>query len=272
MATTPGQELKEPLYRSEDEYRDVEGSAVQGVRLAATSNSDAPAKKKPCIQQVCVFELRFWICTLSCVLCYGIVQAYSYNSQTMLLERNYFTAPPNISDCCCWGEGLCYASWPNPSDENATAINASTYPGCTACASGFPDTQQPALNLTTEQMQHINCLESTSEYGLDKQEWGYGLPPLAPIANASDGYLTRYCTLSNEANEVAANVAAIPYDVGVVLSPFLGILLDRIGGTALIMALAPAGFAAAHVILGLFTGVPALVGLLIQGTACVLCD
>ena len=258
VATTTGAELQDPLLPSSSL------KSEKPAPIVANGEKEAPAAKQSCLQQFCGFELRFWICTISCVLCYGVVQAYNYNSATVLLERNYFTPAQDITDCCCWQNGSCYESWPDPQDENST-ISWTQYSDCrTGC--NFDPSQQPVLNVTTEQMNHIDCNANASLwYGLNQDGWGYDLPALAP--NASGTYLKLYCDMSNAADIVAADIAAIPYFVGVVLSPFLGILLDRIGGTALIMTITPAGFAAAHIVLGLFRDVPALVPLLLQGTS-----
>ena len=255
--------------RNDDDLVDVEAERVSPVKTESIEDEEVvpqkpPQKKKNWLQRLCGFEVRFFICTVSCVLCYGVVQAYNYNSETVVLERNYFVAPQPLEECCCWKPNQCYVSWPDANDANVT-VNASLYP---ACRSGckFADTQQPSINLTADQISHLDCnANASTTYGLDRDEWGYNLPRVAP--NASESYLKVYCDLQNSADIVAANIAGIPYDVGVALSPFLGILLDRIGGTALIMTITPAGFAVAHIILGLFRDVPALVPLLIQGTA-----
>jgi MFS family permease len=114
----------------------------------------------------------------------------------------------------------------------------------------------------------MNCNKPynlSDNFGLNKNQWGYGIPSIPESAQYT--YLELYCNLSNEADDLADQIALIPYDVGVVASPFVGILLDRIGGTALIMTITPIGFAIAHVLLGLFKQVPALVPLLFQGTS-----
>jgi len=279
-AVTVGEELRDPLLSQSEPSETAQEDENVDVIVAGTQVSDEDQQndldgketkdksdseeKETCIQRFFGFEVRFWICTVSCVLCYGIVQAYNYNSETVLLERNYFTAAQNITECCCWKPSQCFTSWPDPQNENRT-ISASEFPDCVnGCT--FSDTQQPVVNLTVEQFSHIDCnANASTKFGLSGDEWGYNDPAIP--AFAGETYLSYFCNMSTNADVVSANVAAIPYDVGVVLSPFLGIFLDRIGGTALIMTLTPAGFALAHVLLGLFRDVPALVPLLVQGVS-----
>ena len=100
-------ELKDPLLIVDGDpiHEEDDKIATAGVdedEEEDTNGGGLKAKLKECVKQSCGFELRFWICTVSCFLCYGIVQAYNYNSETVLLERNYFTAPQDITECCCW--------------------------------------------------------------------------------------------------------------------------------------------------------------------------
>jgi MFS family permease len=121
----------------------------------------------------------------------------------------------------------------------------------------------PPINLTSDQLSHLNC-DKTEFYGLNDST--YDTPKIPFNATGQTAWLALYCQQQHESIMKAAVMMSIPYYINVGSSTFLGIAIDRFGKCAYLLAITPAMFVVAHLLLGL-TNMPPLLPLLLQGVA-----
>lgn len=84
------------------------------------------------------------------MLNYAVVMPWNNTAQELLLERDLFRTAPPLTECCCWGQGACYESWPT-ANGSVHVLDAAEAASC-AKACVFSDAHRATpLNLTTDQ-------------------------------------------------------------------------------------------------------------------------
>ena len=246
------------------------------------------------------FSALYWLMVTYTVLGYGVVMVFNNTAQDFLLERNYFKPAPDVTECCCWGQPVasaagvalpdpstCYSSWPNSTwdgiDSSAAIVRPTTvekrqcregcasYYGSNAAPRDESNHYAPPLNLTQSQFNSIACDKSGGSGGAPF----FGLNGSSFTAAASErdrvpknaSFLFKYCEEEVDAVHTTASVMSIPYYINVAMSPFLGIMIDRIGSCGFILAGTPAMFVATHVLLALFPAMSPIGPLVMQGVA-----
>ncbi|OQR97464.1 Major Facilitator Superfamily (MFS) [Achlya hypogyna] len=221
--------------------------------IARTKSFAAPV---PAVKDAQGFSLRdiqqfkplFWLLAIACMVVYGCVIPFNNVASSLLMERDFFRAPPYSCRRC--GEGA-YAdqlncsviapgcppvppySWPLPSlSRNCTIKEAADQFHCTHTAPYVLETS-------------INC---------DDDAWKRG--PFSAV----------YCAKKSAAAAAAATPMSVPYLISAILSPFMGYAVDRVGFRAALALVASLLLTVVHVLLGL-TRVSYWVPLVLQGVA-----
>lgn len=194
------------------------------------------------------FGPLFWLLSLSCVVVYACVLPWNNVASGILLERNFFQAPPEdcqllFPDQCTMGT---LQNHSNPSLDK----NNNTCPG-----QGFAPVIPTSLNFPSsdDQFSHHEDEESLSANDIDCDESFW-----------SDGCTRDYCNALHQATETSGRVMSIPYIISGCLSPLLGRMIDRVGCRATIASLASILLVAVHSSLAL-TRVNPVVPLIGQG-------
>lgn len=182
----------------------------------------------------------FWLLTAICLIIYSAVLPFNNVASTLLLERDYFKAPP--ADCPLHYDGQCQ------SDMNT--------PNCTLADKTAPPLPvDVTVGGTYYSVVHNYDVDCTS---------GLWTDPAVGQTNA--GCASAYCGALEQAEGVVAYVMSIPYTLSAVLSPFIGFIVDRYGQRATITAISAGCIVAVHCLLGL-TDVPPSGPLFGQGIA-----
>lgn len=182
----------------------------------------------------------FWLLTLSAIVIYGCIIPFVSVASSVLIERDYFKAPP--PPCARCGEGVyegkticdsidlshCPSSppfaWPLPPlSADCTIESSADQWSCYTTSGPFLDDSS------------INC---------DDEAWKSG------------PFTERYCATKAVAESRAATPMSIPYLISAVISPFLGLVVDRIGLRAFLIAVAPAALLVAHLLLAVTNVTP----------------
>ncbi|DAZ98194.1 TPA: hypothetical protein N0F65_005326, partial [Lagenidium giganteum] len=191
------------------------------------------------------FSSAFWLLSCSCFVVYGCVLPFNNVASSLLMERDYFRQPPEM--CARCGHGAyaniaCTAiaptcptvppyAWPLPKlSANCTIQHPDDQLLCS--------TSPPLIDDTG-----INC---------DSEAWKRG-----PLTQT-------YCAQKALATASAATPMSVPFVISGVLSPVLGLAVDRFGHRATLAMVAPVALSMAHLLLG-FTHVSAYVPLVLNG-------
>lgn len=204
------------------------------------------------LSDVKYFGASFWLLALSAAVIYGCIVPFISVASSALIERDFFKAPP--SECLQCGEGA--------------------YQGQTLCEeidlTRCPDSPPYAWPLP---MLSPNC--SISE---PQDQWNCYSPTLEPPylddskincedAAWKEGPFTKtYCAKKADAEARAATPMSIPYLISASISPFLGLLVDRIGRRAMLIFFAPVALVVAHLLLAV-TSVNPFIPLTLLGVA-----
>lgn len=174
-----------------------------------------PLQEKPTsFQDVLSLKHIFWVLVVSCVVVYGCVLPFNNISSSLLLERDYFQAPP--SSCALQYTSQC------ESDSNPP-VNC---PSSQWYQPPLPHNYSTYDPLTTDD---IDCTDD---------EW-------------DKGCTSEYCDRLSKAETQASFVMSIPYIISAVLSPPVGFLVDLYGFRAVIAAIAPAVLIIVHLFLAI---------------------
>jgi len=199
------------------------------------------------------FGLLLWLLALLSMVAFGCVLPFNNVASGVLLERNYFSVPPE--DCTLRFPNKCTAGTLAPEGGNP-----STDSNGNACPSpNFAPVLPSSLNVTQKQ-------------GSSSTQSQYVYNPLSPgdvdCADTfwSEACTKNYCEKQDEATEVSGRIMSILYFSAAILSPLLGVLVDRIGYKALISALSPVMLIIGHSILG-YAGGTAIAALVFLGIA-----
>jgi MFS family permease len=178
----------------------------------------------------------FWVLVILCVVVYGCVLPFNNIESSLLLERNYFKAPPN--GCALTYTGKCQSDLnpPNsacpsskwyqpPLPYDITLSDGTIYPGQVEYAD-------------------VDCTEDV---------W-------------ADECTVEFCNRLSTGESQAAVIMSIPYIISAVMSPVLGFAIDKFGLRAVIASIAPMLIVIVHSLLG-FTKVNPVGPLVGQGLA-----
>lgn len=177
----------------------------------------------------------FWVLVAFCVVMYGSVLPFNNVASSLLLERNYFIEP-NPS-CQLQHPAHCQAD-PTNLPVNCTNQQFSYY--------------QPPLpvNITLQGQQR--CKGPNTSYG--PQCIASDIDCTDSIwyvsQGSSSGCAQEYCERLMTAEKDAALVMSIPYTISGVVSPIVGLLIDKYGQRATIATVAAILVVGVHLSLG----------------------
>jgi MFS family permease len=167
----------------------------------------------------------FWLLAALCLIIYSAVLPFNNVASTLLLERDYFKAPPD--KCYLHYDGQCQ------SDTNT--------PNCTLGVNVSPPLPVDVTVGTTYYSQvYSTDVDCTDPLWMDTTSSG---------TNA--GCAESYCVSLLKAETTANYVMSIPYTLSAVLSPFIGFIVDRYGHRATITTLSAGCIVAVHCLLAL---------------------
>jgi MFS family permease len=179
------------------------------------------------LSQIRNFPCMFWLLSASCVVVYGCVLPFNNIASGILLERNYFTQPPE--ECILKYPNECSSGTLAPSDGNSISYNRNTGTIC-----NLPDTVVPIVPLSI----HVNKTALNQEDNWNQDSYDY--PYLKPDdIDCNDPFWSQSCTANfckaqSSATEESTKIMSIPYILSATLSPFFGFVVDRIGQRAVI--------------------------------------
>jgi hypothetical protein len=251
--------------------RDTESSRVvedDGTKLVygtdgGNTNQQAPEEQHSEMVEVLKFPLILWMLFLSCfvvygtslrlcgdyssvlmfVFCAGCTLPFNNISASLLLERNFFVAPPE--HCALKNPNMCQSASNHPNNACSTSqwyqpplpAGTPTHPLVTTCG-----------NYTTQlTLEDVDCTDAcwTSAHGCAKE----------------------FCHSLTHAESHAAMVMSIPYALSAVLIPILGLLVDRFGGRALLVSVSALVLVCVHTTLGYLLDIGPIIPLIGQGVA-----
>jgi hypothetical protein len=216
--------------------------ATRTALSPASQRAESAAAHSVKLSDVKQFGPLFWLLALSAVVIYGCIVPFISVASSVLIERDYFKAPP--AACLRCGDGvyqeetLCKTidlthcpesppyAWPLPRLSANCSISAPEDQW--QCYS--PTAAAPLIDDTK-----INC---------DDEAWQSG------------PFTETYCAKKAVAEARAATPMSIPYMISATISPFLGLLVDRVGLRAFLIAVAPLVLVVAHLLLAWTTVSP----------------
>eukprot|EP01062_Namystynia_karyoxenos_P019121 TRINITY_DN17166_c0_g1_i2.p1 TRINITY_DN17166_c0_g1~~TRINITY_DN17166_c0_g1_i2.p1 ORF type:complete len:666 (+),score=179.10 TRINITY_DN17166_c0_g1_i2:71-2068(+) len=230
-----------------DDEAPAEADATAGQRLLTSPEPPQP-DPEPAVSLALLRTLsaRFWLMVGICTLGYGTVQTFNNTASSFLMERDLFTDPLPLAECCCWGDpaaGECYASWPG----GGAGAGADCRAGCAAQAASAA----PPLNLTASDRVRLDC-----DAGADS---GYGLGGALPG-------VARHCEARADAIARAAVWMSVPYYMNAAVAWALGLIVDRVGHAALLLVVTSVCFCIGDLVLAV-TALPAYWPLGLKGLA-----
>lgn len=204
-----------------------------------------PSGSLACISHVKNFGGMFWILSLSCIVVYGCVLPFNNVASGILLERNYFKAPPTdchllYTDQCSSGD---FAPSSNPSFDSHGGTCSSDMNVRPILPSSLNITRP--LNGYDHWDKDSYIFEALTEDNIDCGDKFW-----------SQACTSDFCEKQNRATEVSGRVMSIPYFLSASLGPVFGGLIDRLGYRAVIASIAPILLVAVHMSLALPSYVP----------------
>uniref|UniRef100_I2CPB7 Lysosomal dipeptide transporter MFSD1 n=1 Tax=Nannochloropsis gaditana (strain CCMP526) TaxID=1093141 RepID=I2CPB7_NANGC len=173
------------------------------------------------------FSGMFWTLSMCCLVVYGTILPFNNIASSLLQERDYFRPPP-----------------PSCVLTNTSACQSPSNPPSSSCPSS--SSYQPPLPAFI-QVKDIDC-------SLD--------------AWSGSGACTEvYCQRLTASIKQSDRIMSIPYTISAVLSPFLGLAVDRFGRRAVIVTLAPLVLVGVHLSLAYWRSLSPAVPLVGQGLA-----
>ncbi|KAM3569251.1 hypothetical protein VYU27_008651 [Nannochloropsis oceanica] len=178
-------------------------------------------------QQMKSFSAMFWTLALCCLAVYGTILPFNNIASSLLQERDYFRTPP-----------------PSCTLTNSSACQSPSNPPSPDCPSSS-NFQPPLPDMI--QVKDIDC---------SLEEW------------SGPGACTQvFCEGQKAGIRQSDRIMSIPYTISAVLSPFLGLAVDRFGRRAVVIALAPVVLIGVHLSLAYWRWLPPSVPLVGQGLA-----
>ncbi|RLN96444.1 hypothetical protein BBJ28_00015897 [Nothophytophthora sp. Chile5] len=219
----------------------VDNRAKQQLPASARKAEDAVAQSIK-LSDVKEFRMSFWLLALSAMVIYGCVVPFNSVASSLLIERDYFKTPP--SECIRCGQGV------YEGNTNCDAIDLDQCPSSPPFAWPLPMlSANCSIDIPTDQWAcFVSASSSTlidkTKINCDDSAWKNG------------PFTTIYCDKKAEAEARAATPMSIPYLISAIISPFLGLLVDRIGLRAFFLLLAPVTLVVAHTMLAASTLTP----------------
>lgn len=194
---------------------------------------DIGAKK--ILMEMFSLNFVFWLLVILCLIVYGCVLPFNNVASSLLLERNYFMSPPK--SCHLLYENSCQ------SDVNIPV----------ECPSGKYYQPPLPMNITLSTGQYYPGQVTDTDVDCTQSAW-------------ADECTVQYCSRLAAGEEQAALIMSIPYIISAVMSPILGIYVDKYGLRALIASMSPVLLIIVHLLLGL-TSISPIGPLIGQGFA-----
>ena len=233
--------------------RVISTERMSSSALRLTDISTATDSEQISLSDAKKFGAMFWLLTFSCLVVYGCVLPFNNIAAGILSERNYFKVPD--SDCVLTYPDQCSSGSLTNTTNDATAV-------CTTTSSSYAPTLPSSLSYPEGSLPEGNGFDKTS-YVFDKVT--------ADDVDCNDkfwssGCTKDYCSESDDASTQAAHVMSIPYFISAGMSPFLGLIVDKVGNRAIMATFAPIMLIGVHSTLGFSDGSPVL-PLIAQGLA-----
>lgn len=195
-----------PVDKSFDKFRDSNSINTVGKDKV---KSDEP-ENKISLRDVLSFRRLFWLLVVICILVYGCVLPFNNVASSLLLERDYFIAPPD--GCHLYNTYECESTSNYPVD--------------------CPSSQwyQPPLpqNVTIPGEGYYKNYLTVDDIDCTKDAW-----------SGTDSCTYTFCDRLNKAEKQAGVIMSIPYIISGVLAPVLGMFVDNYGYRAIIATMAP---------------------------------
>ncbi|KAL7546194.1 hypothetical protein ACHAWF_009534 [Thalassiosira exigua] len=247
----PGSLTAALLEGDEAEAGDAGPTGADDFEENATAARSASACVAAAEAEVRVTDVRkfgplFWLLTLSCFVVYGCVLPFNNVASGILLERNFFTSPPQ--NCHLEHPDQCSRGYMQPGTNEALEADGGI---CLVAP-----TQAPVLPSS------VNHTEADSERSGEWEEAEYVYPSLtSQHVDCGDTFWTDactadYCAKQKSATERAGKAMSIPYLISALSSPPLGHLVDRIGRRAQIALASAALLFGVHLTLALASSSP----------------
>ena len=226
--------------RSREEEEEKDRGKDRGRERAGDDRGGKEDKTLVSYRDVLTMPHIFWVLVLFCVTMYGSVLPFNNIASSLLLERDYFLAPN--AGCRLLHQGQCQSAANPP--VNCTNLQDDV------------DVQPPLpVNITNAGVQLCT---------------GYGAQCVAVDVDCTSdfwlGCAEEYCSRLTKAEKDAAVVMSIPYIISGVVSPIIGLAIDKFGHRATIATLAAATVIVVHVSIG-YTKVSPVGPLVGQGLA-----
>ena len=204
-----------------------------------------------CVRDVRQFGVMFWLLSASCVVVYGCVLPFNNIASGLLLERNYFTDPPQD----------CSLSFPNECSSGSLA----------------PDGGNPSLDINGNECSIVSTVQPLLPHSIQvdrssssidgKDNWDHDTYQFDDLTSNdvdcgdqfwSEACTQDYCNAQRSATETSGKIMSIPYFLSATLSPFFGHIVDKIGHRAMIAMLASIMLVIVHLTLALSSSSPVL--------------
>lgn len=203
-------------------------------RKTSSEGGEGAAAPVQC-KDVATLPHIFWVLVAFCVVMYGSVLPFNNISSSLLLERNYFIEPG--AGCRLEHAGQCQSDPSNP-PVNCTNQQLSYY--------------QPPLpvNVTLDGVSRCHGPPTGPSGGLQCLAGDVDCTDSLWWSSGGGGCAQEFCDRLFGAEKNAAWVMSIPYTISGVVSPVIGLVIDKYGQRASIATFAAGLVVAVHLSLG----------------------
>eukprot|EP00557_Chaetoceros_sp_GSL56_P002329 CAMPEP_0176504542 /NCGR_PEP_ID=MMETSP0200_2-20121128/15995_1 /TAXON_ID=947934 /ORGANISM="Chaetoceros sp., Strain GSL56" /LENGTH=637 /DNA_ID=CAMNT_0017903993 /DNA_START=2497 /DNA_END=4410 /DNA_ORIENTATION=- len=225
-----------------------------------TTGSSTDPITNTCMGHIVQFDVMFWLLCLSCVVVYGCVLPFNNIASGILLERNYFTDPPQ--DCHLQHDDMCSMGDLAPEEGNMAMDSH----GDTCVLNQY---MRPIIPSS------IHIYASNVDNKTISDDWvndSYVFDHLTENdLDCGDAFWRNactadYCAAQKMATEKSGRVMSIPYLFSAFLSPLFGHFVDRIGRRAILAVVSCVLLVSVHLSLACMSSSP-VVPLVGQGLA-----
>lgn len=232
-----------------------------GQTSARSNQAQAPIKfDLSFLQDFKRLGVLFWILSTLCMLIYGVIIPFNSVASGIVLERNYFKAPP--VDCKLERPNECSSGTLAKGNNTAILANGDVCP--IPDKNNYAPVLPSSITITASEYPHH---ESSSW-----EEKIYAFPELSPEdINCEDSFWANACTKNycddqKAATSESARVISIPYFLSAITAPIFGYFVDIIGNRAQLATLAAVISFGVHTTLASGEGSPVF-PLVFQGVA-----
>jgi len=255
------------IYYIKDEENEVNQKApllldeniIQNNEIDFNDNSNEDEQNHSsiqCLNDVSKFGIMFWLVSTICIVVYGCVLPFNNIASGILLERNYFVAPP--SDCELIFSNQCSSGTLAPTGGNPSVDHNGN-----ACPTNLTDSNhiiQPILPTSIHvQRSEKNDDETTfSSWNHDSYQFDN---LTSSNVDCTDTFWSKFCTFDyckaqQTATEKSGRIMSISYFFSATFSPIFGYLVDKIGRRAIIASFASVLLIGVHLSLAMLTSSP----------------